>query len=567
MKNNFKKLLASATLAYVATFGSSLSVVASNNSSSLGLRTPDFYVEKYSGKGSLASLSGDCKDREDCMGGCFSTTVGYQMNFKSRGSDDLAKGIFNNNGSAEKNNAEIVVGDSKSNFDASHLINMWFPASATPAPATDINPWVTNTNESAGSTNGSEGIAKISTAPKTQAGYVNLNYTHDLSNYFYDGLSFYVSASAVWMKNTLNPTFTVTTPISTSTNVAATGQTYTNETQLKTYGIGGGAGNTYTVTNGFGSLYNGLTVEDAFTGKDGKAGSPNFQKGLRYARLVNAPSEVNIPDIRMGLSLRVINSENVNASVGVDGAIPTNSSEADAVKYLYSAKVSQNHFKLGLSGCADACLAEGADYKASLLINALWHYGFERERFRLLGHSESNLNLYQLAVRKSDIKADVEAATTLSAEPVINLIMDDAGKMKVQPGYSFLLHPMINVEKGCFVVGAGYSLHYASEEKVAIPASIKEKGGYVLLSSAKAMNGAQQLVSADITDGNTFDTNKLVGGQQSSTLHYFHVNLGVACKEWQYPAGAALTVGYEMSSDRQKNREVFNVGLTGSICF
>lgn len=554
MNKNFKKLLAGAVLAYASISGISAESVTGQFPS---LRFPDYYGSKYSAQSALMSLGAEAKDKEGSFGGCFSTTIGYQSNWTARNSKDLAQ-----NFSANSNTSGFVVADKDGSLAPNEIISMWFPASNPAAPTTDYSPWGT-----VGKATGSTGSTTVTTSPKISTFFVNFSYCQDLSSYFYDGLHFYVTTAAMWMRTRVNANFSGNKINFDAGLTENTGTAFTNSTQLQTDGFINSPTAPQTITANISKLNNGLSVESFFTGtpsSQNNGSSFNGQQDLKYGKFVNASDVVSVPDIRLGMKLRVVDSENFKASLGVDGSIPT--MKDVSVAEILSPRVSNNHFKLGIVGCAEACLAEGSDYKANFGINFLWHYAFEREKTKLLGHTNGFLNMYRLAYRKTDTAITASSSNIIA--PLINLVQDDIeNKVKCRPGQTVLIHPTVHVEKGCFVIGAGYNFHYETAEQNAPPTF---KNTYILAPSIGSSTLLSKNTNGNIDtskDGTKVEAKDFVTNAPSGSFHYLHIDLGVTCKDWQYPAGVVLNLGYEMANNRSRNREIFNVSLTGSVCF
>jgi len=492
MKANLKKLLAVAIAAYS---GSAFTLERGLDTNLTHVKFKDWY-SPYAMTGGTGSLM-HCEDaqREDSLGACVSVMGFYERVLDgTRGSQELAKG-FGVDGSRVVRLAALTA-DTEGSVDSRNLIHGHPTAAANPTTSIAEAAKATITLDAAHRRMGAQ-----------------LCYAQDLSN-FYEGLKFTASSAVLSVRNELKADFS---------DVSETTSGATVKVRDFLYGNG----------------------ED----RVGGTSNHNRQAALRFAKFANKEqTDTYLNDIQLSLGMNVVDSENTKISVGAVGVIPTGKELKG--EFLMEPQVGNRHFKAGMNVHANACLAEGTDYKACLNLCGTWHYGFKRENVRLASFKTGNWNHYALGFRKG-------SANGAALEPVINLLPK---KVDVCPRSMFNASADLAFEKGSFVVDAGYSFFYSQDEKNEVKGFVE---GDIFIAD-KMVSTAGTL--SDV-NGTVVRLSDLSYSAKSQALHHIFGSLGLICKEWQYPASLNLAGGYEVAHNRTRTREVWSVALKGAICF
>jgi hypothetical protein len=356
--------------------------------------------------------------------------------------------------------------------------------------------------------------ANVSLDAKHRRYGVNLQYSQCLSN-FYEGLKFKVSSAALGVRNELVNRYDDET-------------TAAGKTSVKQF-------------------FRGESLDTVLT-------SVNAQAPLKFGKMSDKENtQYHFNDVQACVGLTVVVSDNANVCVGISGVLPVGR-ELNG-EFLMEPQVGNRHFKLGSEVDVYACLSEGADYKAAVNVNALWHYAFKRENVRLPSHNSLNYGHYHLGYRK-----DTAGAGTSALEPIMNLV---SKKVDVKPGSVFDLSACLNFEKGCLSVDAGYNFFYSQAESNSVCNFVD---GDLFIVPAVFDNAA---VAHDGTNGAVVavKASDLNYNASSQALHHIFASVGFVCKDWSYPASVNVAGGYEFAHNRSRTREVWSVAVKGSVCF
>lgn len=551
-KNSLKKLLAYAFAVYASTAGLQSTSVAGVDTGLSFVKFPEFYNVKYAFAGGCHSLMQENSQREDAVGACVGVTLGMEQVWNGdRGSHKLAEG-FGYNGQRTFNIKNV---NESATLDLADIISVANPAytngTQTLKGSSYWNPVV------------NWGEYSMSLDAKHRRYFASLCYMQDLGQ-FYEGLTFYVTTAIVSVRNELcavyqetkAPAFQSPTTLS-NTNIVGTGSSTNMDADYVT--ALGMSGNTTSTPIDASKLSNGLTPEKFFNGEGNTTHPWNAQGGLLYGKISKASqSEVALNNIGLGLGLKVVDSENASVCVKLEGSIPTGRElKGD---FLMEPQVGERHFKLGGAAYANACFAEGSDYKACVNLGGLWHYAFKRKGLRLPSATNSCYNQYALAYVAGD---------TVDARPVMNIIVEKIkGNLEVKPGSTLNACASASVEKGSLVFDLGYNFHYTQDEKVEFGSATLDNV-YTLAdnqpSSYKAQSGGKFV--APSSDSSKVALENFSFAAKSQALHNIAASIGFMCKDCNYPGSLSLIGGYEFAHNRQRTREVFSVALKGVVCF
>lgn len=493
MKRNFSKVL----FASLATVASAMAADCGKDTNLAHIKFRDYYSLPYVATGGAANMAMENKEREDAFGGCFSVMGFWEQSINgSRGSKELAKGY------GVDSLADFTVTPAAATAGAD----------ATAATGTvDVRRLIHNHDGGNGTDTWSTG--KIALDARHRRYGVNVQYMQCLSN-FYEGLKFKVSTAALGVRNELVNNH--------SDEVTGTGSA--------------------------------ISVKQFYRGDHGQVGATtDLQAPLAYGKMLpdrGSATEYHFNDVQACLGLSVVESDNANVCVGISGVIPVGR-EMDG-RFLMEPQVGNRHFKLGAEVDVCACLAEGADYKASVNMHGLWHYAFKREhKFRLPSHNTINHGHYHLAYKKNSAQGS-------ALEPVMNHI---AKRVDVKPGNMFDLNTCLTFEKGCLCVDAGYNFFYSQDEKNDV-CGFEDATYYVVKPDYNVSTDAR-----DGTVGTAVAKSDYNWNAPSQALHHVYASVGFMCKDWCYPASINVAGGYEFAHNRTRTREVWSVAVKGSVCF
>lgn len=508
MNKNLKKLLALVCASYV-------SVSALTRGTDYGLafiKVQDHSAMPYMATGGLGSLiheNSQRKQNDDNVGGIISVSARVSQIWNgSRGSIELAKGF-----GVDASGSNVVKFLGRTNIAANPFV----------APTTfksnelDSRSFIAASSGNIAAASSLEASALTLEAKHTRWA-IDMAYHQDLGS-FYEGLSLCVSTAFVNVKNHLVAGWNVETAI----NYADT-----SVKSLQTYFDGTGS------TNVNGGAFN--------------------QAALKYGIIDNKErSEWGLNDINAGLGLKLVDNENASICVAADLVIPTG--KLPKGTYLFEPVIGNRHFKTGLMLHANACLAEGADYKAHLNVCGKWHYGWKRETVRLPSYIKdgNTWGQYMLGFKVNDKQYS----------PLLNLLPTT---VDVKPQNMFGANALLNVEKGCLSVDLGYSLQYSQEEKVEVkgfPSDVYFMSFNATASTtaalAKPATGADNVAATALADWNY--------GAGSQVNHRLFASVGICCTDWQYPAQFNVFGGYNIAQNRTRTPEAWDLGLKGSFCF
>ncbi len=558
-KNSLKKLLAYAFAVYASAAGLQATGAGMGYDTGLSfVKFPEFYREKYACSGGTISLMQENAQREDAVGGTLSVFLGMEQIWNGdRGSHKLAEGF------GYQGNRLFTIKDTNALKPESNVLDL-SNIIASYNPAMDANGVLSSTNWNPVTDWGS---TSVNLEAKHRRCFLDICYVQDLGQ-FYEGLHFYVSTAAVHVRNELKADFAqVTAPkyetaaytTGSATLGSATGSSLTgvNTDALKGTVVSLGGNTSVSSALDGSKLSNGLTPAKFFAGTEGAIHNVNGQQKLSYGKIASgSQSEVALNNIRMGLGLKVVDSENASVCVKLEGSIPTGRELKG--EYLLEPQAGERHFKLGGAAYANACFAEGSDYKACVHLGGLWHYAFKRKANRLPSCTKSAMGQYSLGFTTGQ---------TTDAQPIINIIMDKVnGNLEVKPGSTLNANAAACMEKGSLVFDLGYNFHYTQDEKHDLAVALENVFALAnnQASSAKAQTGgafaagtAEQAVKLE--DFN-FDA-------KAAALHNISASVGFMCKDCNYPSSINLIGGYEFAHNRSRNREVFSVTVKGCVCF
>lgn len=426
MKRYLKKLLVCTALAFAGNESTFCNTAGIIGKTTAAYYSPDSVGKApYFGGGGYNTLDTECKDRENCMGGCFSMVWGADILWKDsdKGPGRIAQrfGIEGLN----KFTIEKLDAAKAGSIEVRDFLNL------KDLPGTAGTPKYPS--------------AIVSFNPDMKRFLGMLCYKHSLSS-FYDGLAIGFSLPFVYMKTELNASY--------------------DSIQAAVPGTGG------TVS----SVKN---VQEFFEGKGGSDSSVAPQAGLKYLVWENSDAKTTLQNIPLWLSLRVVDGENFRASIAAVVQIPLSSQELD-LKKLFEPRVSVRNFRTGAAVCMDMCLVEGADYKVGLDAHGQWLYAWSRKGQRAPIGTKNAYDHYKLVIGGANSAINTPT-------PLINVFLENGTtSVTVKPKHNFEAAACLSAEKGCFVADLRYAFQGQSEEKNDV--EMKSLGDLYYIKSAYTVN-------------------------------------------------------------------------------
>lgn len=507
MNKNLKKLLALACASYV-------SVSALTRGTDYGLafiKVHDHDAMPYMATGGIGSLMHENhqrKQNDDNVGGMISVSArASQIWNGSRGSIELAKGFGID---AAGSNVIRFVGRTATTGNK-------LSTAPSSLKSNEIDTGSFYNTFTADTANSALETSTLTLEAKHTRWAIDLGYHQDLSN-FYEGLYACVNTAFVGVKNHLVATWNVETATSYSKSKLSSMQTFFDGSQ----------------------------------GSNDSNTPANNQAALKFGIIDNKErtTEWGLNDIHACLGLKLVDNENASICVAAELVIPTGKQPKGT--YLWEPVIGNRFFKTGLKLHANACLAEGSDYKANLNLCGRWLYGWKRETVRLPSFSAEGKawGQYSLGFK----------ATDKQYSPLLNLLPT---LVDIKPQNSLDANAVLNFEKGCLAFDLGYSFQWQQEEKAEVKGNFPTDVYYMASTVVDPTNGLAKPAN-DVGIVKLADVNYGAGSQAN---HRVFTSVGFCCTDWQYPASFNVFGGYNFAHNRTRNPETWDLGFKGSFCF